>query len=182
MRREPDFEVVSLPKDAQVDLMHVQSEQFRPIKLYVLPNGTADERRSFAFEFLDRSGKHWVAQISERMLKDACLDAGYDFQFNQRWDDGYDPKHDGPLRGAGEIARIDRKVGEVTVAERAQLGDGLAIEKVGLNPAAEGSEEAGVDGVGLESRGVCHHLDPLIRGVSGGRRPPRAPRRGSTRG
>lgn len=91
MRREPDFEVIPLPRDAQIDLRHIQSQEFRPIKLYILPNGTSDEKRAFAFEHVDRDGKHWVAQISERMLKDACLDAGYDFQFTQRWDDGYEP-------------------------------------------------------------------------------------------
>lgn len=73
---EPDFEVIELAPDQPVDLRNdpMIRQELRPIQLYVLPKGTVDNKKSFTMILRDVYGFKYYAQISERMIRDACLD------------------------------------------------------------------------------------------------------------
>lgn len=103
MRREPDFEVVTLPPGAQLDFTRNPnfSHQLRPVQLCILPEGTNDNKTSFAFVLVDILNRTYVAQISERMLRDACRDAGLNFQLTKHLDDG--PLEDRQLGADEEV-------------------------------------------------------------------------------
>lgn len=67
-----DFEVIRLP--AKSGGLQVNTDRFvaelRPTRLYVLPDGTIDEKGSYIFWLEDMFGNVFLAQISDKMLRD----------------------------------------------------------------------------------------------------------------
>lgn len=66
-----DFEVIKLPPGAPLvmDQMKFVME-LRPTKMYVLPDGTMTGKPSYAFVLEGPWGEIFVAQISDKMLRE----------------------------------------------------------------------------------------------------------------
>lgn len=74
---EKEFEVVLMEPNAQVDLRNRKVvAQIKPIKLFLLPNGTVDNKESMLWLMVDGLGQEFVAQISKKMLQEAMTKAG----------------------------------------------------------------------------------------------------------
>ncbi len=73
-----DFEVVHLEPNEPVTEKHLSGpfeRQLRPTKLFVLPEGSVENKPSFAWHLVDSEGRTYIAQISEKMLRNGLLEA-----------------------------------------------------------------------------------------------------------
>lgn len=65
---EKNFDVVVWEKGESMDFNHCIG-QLLPTELHIKPDGTLEDKPSFAFLLQDGDGRKWCAQLSERMLK-----------------------------------------------------------------------------------------------------------------
>lgn len=66
-----DFQVKVWPKDQQIDLRDKNIiMQIMPIELHIKPDGDVNDQPSLCFVLQNLYGEHYVAQISERMLRE----------------------------------------------------------------------------------------------------------------
>lgn len=64
-----DFEVIIIEKDEQVPTeFHAE---LKPIKIYVLPEGSIENQTSYCVEMVDNIGRKFAAQITHKMFIDA---------------------------------------------------------------------------------------------------------------
>lgn len=68
----PEFEVVKLKPGEPVTVaqMHMYGGQLRPIRLLILPHGSVSDEPSYAWELVDEDGRVYVAQITDKMLRE----------------------------------------------------------------------------------------------------------------
>jgi hypothetical protein len=83
-----DFEILRLMPGEQVvsDAQNFMG-QIKPVKLFILPTGSVQNKPSYCLLMNDMYGGHWVAQITHQMI----LDAYNEFQKIKPW---HDPKCD----------------------------------------------------------------------------------------
>ncbi|MGZ3742739.1 MAG: hypothetical protein ACXVB1_00145 [Pseudobdellovibrionaceae bacterium] len=66
-----DFEVITVKRGEPIDLREYNiGAEFKPVKLFIKPDGTFDNEPSYCFVLQNWRGDHYVAQISHKMLMD----------------------------------------------------------------------------------------------------------------
>lgn len=67
-----DFEILRLmPGESLAADPHKFAGQIKPVKLFILPEGSVANKPSYCLMMLDLHGGHWFAQISHQMIVDA---------------------------------------------------------------------------------------------------------------